>query len=65
MFPFCRLPDWRQRPDIIIVAPKVIELRQSIVGFSCQSGEDSIFELGRGGKFKLQNSGILQAFFCS
>ena len=63
MFSFCRLADWRQRPDIIIIAPKVVDLGQTITGFSCPSAQDEIFTLGHDGESKLQHSGILQVIF--
>ena len=63
MFPFCRLPDWRQRPDIIIVAPKVVDLGQDIAGFFCPSDKNGLHNLGLDGQYKLRHSGILQVIF--
>ena len=70
MFPFCRLGDWRQRPDIIIIAPKVVDVDnyKNNGGFSCPSAKNELLGLGLdwaglGTEFKLQHNGELLVIF--
>ena len=57
---FHRISEWRQRSDIVFVAPKVGDLNQNILGFTCPSGSMEDFNAyGDDLEYRVQLNGQL------
>ena len=57
---FHRISDWRLRSDMVFVAPKVGDLNQNILGFTCPSGAMEEFQtFGDDLEYRIQLNGQL------